>query len=158
MKKLITIIFVAALLLSCSKDEPTPTTYQLVNAMESDSDPDFQYLDGTLWEVTVFCLDKDGDVVREDNLQPIPAGGGKSESKELTANIEKLVVSFKLLPKQSEYYDLELNYRMYTVTRFVIVPETENEFKITDSTNVKGTLTKANRLNSAIKTFEIELN
>lgn len=155
MKKLI-LLSLIVFLMSCSSDDPKPTTYQIVNNMELDTDPAIEYLDGSMWEVIVFCIDDVGDVVREDKHESIIAGGGSSKPKEITPNIVKLVVSFKFLPQESNFYDLDSNNRRYTVTRFVVIPETNNLIELDGNTNIKGTLSIADNLKNEIRNIQLK--
>nr|WP_319268221.1 hypothetical protein [uncultured Draconibacterium sp.] len=142
MRKLIYLLTLVLIITSCSDDDnETPkTTYQIVNNMEADSNPAIEYLDGTLWEVTVFCLDETGDVVREDNLDPVHSGGDMSDKQDVADYITKVVVSFRFLPRESSIYDMESNNRRYTVTRYVMVEGENNMIEIDGETNIQTTL------------------
>lgn len=111
------IFYFAAILLvfmSCSKDEEeTKTTYEIINNSEY-FDSSCEYLDGTLWEVVVFQYIGD-DIAKQENIDPIEYGGGTSGKLVIGDNIEKIQVSFKMLPKESPYYGLPFNNRKYVV-------------------------------------------
>jgi hypothetical protein len=109
----ITLTFALLIAFSCKKDEDlTKTTYQIVNENELQTSVD-PYFTGALYEVVVFCYDKNGDIIRQDNLDPINPEGGKSELQEVDPECVKVKVSFELLPPISDYY--ELVDRLYVV-------------------------------------------
>ena len=135
---------VAILLFGCKKEEEPKTTYVVINDSEK-FESGFEYLDGTLWEVVVYCFIGE-DVVREDILSPIAYGGGTSEIMEVPDNFEKIKVSFKMLPKESSYYDMSGNVRKYTVTSFLLTPGIDNQIVITGQTTVSSYLKSASVL------------
>ncbi len=140
MKKVLFLAFILPLL-SCEKDkdsEKAPTTYQIINNIERfDYD---EYLNGTLWEIVVFGYGGD-DIIRQDNIStPVLPDGGLSEKKEITSDITKIKVSFKLLPKESPFYDLPENNRKYVVAFKNIVKETNNVVVIDGKTMLSGSL------------------
>src|SRR5690554_6147821 len=111
MKKILFILIVA-LLAGCSKDEDTAaTTYEIINNSEH-FESDIEYLDGTLWEVIVYHYVGD-DIAKQENLPSIQYGGATSTKISIEPNIEKLQVSFQILPKDSPLYDLDANKRGY---------------------------------------------
>jgi hypothetical protein len=152
MKKLLPILALL-FLFGCSKDDEVEvTTYHIVNSVET-MDGSVEYLDGTMYEVIVFCF-KGEDIVREDVLDPISSGGGISKEVELIPDIEKIKISFKFLPKESAFYDLSSNNRKYTLTTFLIEKGKDNEFIINGSTMTQGTLKSAS-LKSALSVSSI---
>lgn len=139
MKNFLFVVLILIVSASCKKDESVSTSYYIVNNSEV-QESSFEHLDGTMWETTIFCFDKEGDVVREDNLGAIPPDGGTSKHMEVTNNIVKIVVSFRFLPKESPFYDLDSNNRKYTLTRFSLVQGDKNKIVVDGNTSVKGTL------------------
>lgn len=141
MKHVYAICLAAVLLalVACEKDKETAkTTYQVINNMESDPSELEPLLDGTLWEVIVFCYDKDGDVIRQDNLDPVETDGGKSEITEVDPECVKVKLSFKFLPPESEYYSMAD--RLYVVAFTNIVKGKNNEVVVNGETMTGGTL------------------
>ena len=133
MKKLIIILSIA-LLVSCKKEENTPdkTTYRIINNMDkvTTNDP---YLNGSLYELVVFCY-KGTDIARQDNIDSVRYGGGKSEIIE--AAYDKVKVSFKFLPKASTSYNLSTNKRNYTVTTFYLTQGKNTDITIDGTTMI----------------------
>ena len=138
MKKVLLLALVFTLF-SCEKEEPK-TTYQIINNNEFDY-TGFQYLDGTLWEVIVFKYIGD-DVAGQENLDPINPDGGTTEMIEIDDKIEKIKVSFKLLPRESEYYDLSSNVRKYVVS-YTFLDKGENNVVIIDKNTLIGSSLKS---------------
>jgi len=151
MKRLIPVLFAIILLLSCKKEEEK-TTYQIINNMEYDPQT-IEYLDGTLWEVVVYCY-IGSDIIRQDNIEKVLPAGGKSEMIEVEPNYEKVKVSFKLLPPQSPNYDLSANHRLYVVAYTILEKEKNNIITISGSTQVGSSLTSANTKLNIGKTHE----
>lgn len=140
MRNLIFIVFCLFITYSCSKeDQPEPTTYQILNAWEKTTS-EVEYLDGSIYEVVVFCYNDKDEIIREDNFAVVNSGGGRSEKKPVTENIVKVKVSFKFLPPQSPLYDLSSNVRKYLVTINYLTPGTNNEIVITENTMIKNTI------------------
>lgn len=131
------------LLTSCSLFE-NPTTIEVINNNEK-LENSFQQLNGSLWEVVVFCFRGD-DVVDEIHLDPIRAEGGTSGIVEVDQDIEKVKVSFKLLPDDSYYSGLDDNYRRYTVSYTYLDKGEHNIITIDGETFVSGSLTKSTEL------------
>jgi hypothetical protein len=71
--------------------------------------------------------------------------GKKSEIKEVPDNFEKIKVSFKMLPRQSEYYDLSLNARLYTVS-YTLLSKGSNTIAELDGKTMVGTTLKSSSL------------
>lgn len=141
---------------SCKKDDPIPpTTYCIVNNIPTQTTT-IKYLDGTLWLVIVYCYDASGDIVHEDSFESIASGGGESIKTEVTDDIVKLVVSYMMVPRESEYYSLSSNYRRYTKIKFSLVHNEENKIEITGETTVSGTLSKYTP-QTLIKDFQNEV-
>jgi len=139
MKKLLFIALISVSLLTCKKDEPpAPTTYVLTNST-SILGSSLDYINGTIWETIIFCYDDKGDVVREDICGDVSPGGCSTAPKELTDNIVKLVVSFKVASPKSPAYSLPSNNRKYTIIKFAIKPQTINRIELTDKTMVTTT-------------------
>lgn len=125
------ILFIS--LIGCEKEEEK-TTYQIINNFPGE-DTDVEYLNGTMWEVVVFCY-TGTDVVRQDDVAPIAPDGGKSEKIEVEPNFEKIKVSFKLLPSQSPYYNMEANHRQYVVAYLMLEKGRNNVVTFTENTMV----------------------
>ena len=142
--KLLTLLLSAIVLLgliSCEKDEKDNTTYEIINNTEH-YESSMDYLDGTLWEVVVYHFIGD-DVAKQENLDPIAYGGSSSGKIEIDNNIEKIKVSYKLLPRESQYYDLSANDRIYVVAYKYIKEGENNKIEIDGETMVNGSLKSA---------------
>ena len=152
MKKL---FIYALLLLALGACKEKVTTYYVVNNYEGFETIYDEYLDGTLYEVVVFCYEGE-NIVKQDNLEPIPPGGGSSEIRELPEQVERLVVSFQMVPKESAFYDFDVNDRVYTVTEFLLNPGEENEIVIDGKTMMRKSLlsTENFALKNAIVSFD----
>lgn len=136
MKNLIIILSVLLLFVSCQKEEPT--TYQVINNTTR-INSSVPFLDGSLYEVVVF-LYSGSDIIDEDHIESIEPGGGKSDIIEVHEGCEKVKISFKLLPPESEFYDTEENSRIYTVSFTLITKEKNNEVIIDDNTMISSNL------------------
>jgi hypothetical protein len=123
-------------LVGCEKDEKT--SYQVFNKTEKSTYALDKYLDGSLWEVVVFCYIGD-NIVRQDNFERI-APGEKSEIREVPDNFEKIKISFKPLPKQSQFYELSSNARSYTVSYTLLSKDNNTIAEISGKTMVSKTL------------------
>jgi hypothetical protein len=145
MKKLL-FVFSILIVFSCTKkDDPKPepepkTTYQVVNNTPHYSS-NLPYLDGSIYEIIVFCYIGD-DMVRQDNLTKVTYGGGKSEEKEVPKEYTKIKVSFKFLPKESEHYNLEANNRKY-IKAFTVIEKGKNNVCTLDDNTMIGESLKA---------------
>ena len=138
MKKLVFVVALMAALVSCKKDEESKTTYKVINN-SSKYESDMPYLNASMYEVVVFRM-KGEEVIGQDNFDKIQYGGDASKVVEVTDDVEKVVVSHKLLPPQSEYYDLDANSRSYTKTRFYLAKGKHTDIIIDDNTMSKGSL------------------
>jgi hypothetical protein len=160
MKKIKGVLIVLALISfsACNKSDDTPekTTYQIINNMEDQGD-EIEYLDGTLWEVTVFCYIGD-DIARQDNVDPVEPDGGESDMVEVKKEIEKVKVSFKLLPKASSLYDISANNRKYVASFFYLDKGKNTDIVIDGNTMVGPTLNPSSVNRSSIDRVIEELN
>ncbi|MEO2070787.1 MAG: hypothetical protein ABGW99_05550 [Zunongwangia sp.] len=140
--KILLLFFLSVLLFSCSSDdnepEPQITTYRIVNNAERQPNENVSELDGTLYEVTVLKY-IDDDLAGQDDLDPISAGGGKSNKIEISEDVEKIKVSFKWLPESSPYYDILDLDRVYTASFTYINVGEDNEIIIDGNTLVRNT-------------------
>lgn len=132
MKKLTFIGCLILLFTSCSKEDPT--TFQIVNDCKVTT-TSTEYLDGSIYEVIVFHYSGE-DIIKQDNIDDISSGGGKSAIIEAPAGSEKVKVSFQLLPPESPYYNLSANDRMYVVAYTVLEKGVNNIIRINDNTMV----------------------
>ena len=131
------IVFIIGLLtvvVSCKKEEQPKTTYQIINNVTK-VPTTIEFLDGTLWEVVVFCYNGT-DIIRQDNLDPIATDGGKSVITEVTSNIEKVKISYMFLPAKSPYYSLSSNKREYVVALTTLEKGKNNIITIEGTTMV----------------------
>jgi hypothetical protein len=144
---LFTLIF-----MGCKKEEDK-TTYQIVNNWEYSPSTLDQYLNGTLWEVVVYCY-VGSDIVRQDNIASVEYSGGKSEIIEVPSNFEKVKVSFKLLPEASPNYDMAENHRLYVVAYTLLSKGTNNLITITGTTQCGPSLTTNDGQTSIRKAIE----
>lgn len=139
------IIYVTAFLLlftSCSLF--TSTTIEVINNSER-PETVYQQLNGSLWEPVVFCFRGD-DVVDEIKLDPIRTDGGTSGIIEVDNEIEKVKVSFKFVPDDSELADQIDNDRRYTVSYTYIEKNEHNIIYIDYDTFLSGSLTKSTQV------------
>jgi hypothetical protein len=111
------ILFYTVILLSftaCKKDNPIPpTTYQIVNntvKLNYEFEP---LLDGSIYEVEIFWYNDMDIIVKEYNLSQVKSGGGISLLTEVTSDVVKVKISFKMLPAQSDYYSNAINNRFF---------------------------------------------
>jgi hypothetical protein len=141
--KLIWYLAFFLLLTSCSLFQ-NPTTIEIINNNEKLQDS-YQQLNGSLWEVVVFCFHGD-DVVDEIHLEPIRAEGGTSGTVEVDQDIEKVKVSFKFLPDDSEIADLIDNDRLYVVTVTYLEKHEHNVITVDGETFLSRSLTKSTEL------------
>lgn len=124
-------------LISCKKEEDM-TTYQIINNAELEL-TDIQYLDGSMYEVIVFHF-KGDDVIHQDEIIKIEAGGGKSEIIDVSDGCEKLKLSFRFLPEQSDLYDIPANSRKYLVDFTVVEQGKNNILTLTGQTMISDSM------------------
>lgn len=124
-------------LISCKKEEDK-TTYQIINNAELEL-TDIQYLDGSMYEVIVFHF-KGDDVIHQDEIIKIEAGGGKSEIFDVSDGCEKLKLSFRFLPEQSDLYDIPANSRKYLVDFTVVEQGKNNILTLTGQTMISDSM------------------
>lgn len=137
MKKVMFLILFSIVLFSCSdKEEPVVTSYQVFNntSYYSSSVP---YLDGSLYEVVVFCY-AGSDVVREDSYEKI-APGSKSPVKEVPSSVTKIKVSYKYLPPASTVYSTAK--RNYLVSFTLMEPGKNVIAELNDESMVSNSMT-----------------
>ena len=153
MKKIFIVILALALLSGCKKDEESKTTYRIINNATKNISS-INYLDGTMWEVVVFCY-KGTDIVRQDNFTSIVYEGGKSIATEVDPTFEKIKVSFRMLPPASEYYSNSLNNRIYTLSYFILEKGNNKDIIIDNNTMLTTSVNKSpNAFKSAIQMFK----
>jgi hypothetical protein len=139
MKRFLVFVSIIFLLAACTKPVTTSiTTYHIVNDCAK-AETTIPYLDNTMWEVIVFCFSSADSIVRQDNIDSI-APQDSSKYIEVASNINRVIVSFKLLPKKSDMYNSTINARYYTVKSFDIIPETDNEIILNGKTELQKTL------------------
>lgn len=148
MKNFIYVLILIFACISCKKEAAT-TTYQVVNNSTL-STSSMEYLDGSIYEVVVYHY-SGTDIIKQDAMDKVAAGGGKSEIIEVPASSEKIKVSYKMLPPQSTYYDLSSNHRLYVVAYTLIKQGENNVILLDDNTMVGGTLTKSNIKDELLK-------
>lgn len=132
MKKTLLFLFSALVLMSCEKPE---TTYQVLNNCSRVEISEEPLMDGSLFEVVVFHYIGD-DVAGQDDLDPVRWGGGKSDIITVKDNIEKVKLSFKMIPPESDYFDSPLNKRYYLVAYTYIDAEKNNIIEVNDNSMV----------------------
>lgn len=137
MKKLLLLLSVFVLV-SCSKDdeETSNTSYQIINNAHFENS-NIEGADGTLYDIIVFKFIGD-DVAGEDNLDNIPANGGTSDVIPIDERIDKIKVSFKLIPEEADQYDI--SDRMYTTSYTFITDGQVNTVTISNNTATQRTL------------------
>jgi len=140
MKKVL-FLFLALILVSSCRKEETPTTYQIINNVTktTTSDP---YLDGSMYEVVVYHY-LGSDIIKQDDIDKISSGGGKSELIEAPGKSEKIKISFKFLPPQSSNYNLSSNVRKYIVAYTLLNKGENNIATITDNTSISSSISES---------------
>ena len=103
---LVSIVFVG-----CKKE----TTYQVFNNCSPHKSEIEPLLNGTLYEVVIFEYLGE-DIVMQKNVKKIEVGK-KSEEFIMHGKAEKIKVSFVMIPKESQFYNI-LGTRYYTVQYF----------------------------------------
>ena len=155
MRKSTLIVLFSLLLFSACKKESIPvTTYYLSNDVTKQISS-VPYLDGTMYEVVVYCY-KGNDIIRQDNIDPIAPDGEISKKIEVPAEVEKIRVSFKFLPPESSSYSLTSNYRRYVVTSYLLKAGVDNKASLNDDTMLSNTISSAfdkKVLSKQIETF-----
>lgn len=137
MKKLLLLLLILPFVFSsCGSDDEDGTSYQIVNNNSFESD--FEDLDGSMYDVIVFCFIGD-NVVREDHYDKI-SSMSKSEIKGIPDNFEKIKVSFKMLPNNSPYAGISSNVRKYTVSYTLIEKGKKNVVELTGNTLIQNNL------------------
>ena len=142
MKKLFLLLTLFAVV-SCSEEdvpEVKITSYQITNNMDT-YESDYEFLDGTLYDVIVFKFIED-DLAGEDQLDAISPDGGTSDVIEIDEQVTKIKVSFKFLPERSEQYDLAE--RRYLASYTFITKDINNEVEINGNSMIQGTLRSQN--------------
>ena len=139
------VLFLSIVFIGCKKD----TTYQIYNNCTKEQ-TSVQYLDGSLYEVVIYEY-LGNDVIRQVNIDKISSGGGKSDIITANEKTEKIKVSFRLLPKQSAYYNLSSNNRKYTVQYYFLEEGKLTIAEINGNTMVGGSMKiSKNEQNSGI--------
>jgi hypothetical protein len=146
--KTIYLILAIVLILGCKKEEIPPTTYQVINGTSGDSNSTVPYLDGTLYEIVVYQY-SGGDIIQQDNIEPLPPRGGTSERIEANPTTDRIKVSFKFLPPQSLMYNDATNYRRYVVSLTILTPR-NNLVIIDDNTMLSGILKSVQTFNRSL--------
>lgn len=141
---------------SCKKSDKS-TTYQITNNMTKETVSDLEpLLNGSLYEVIVFEFNDKDEVVKQENISKIESGGGKSEIIEVTPDVVKVKVSFKMLPKESAYYNLSNNVRKYVKAYSYLPSEQNTNISIDGNTMVSSSMTATiGSDNFKLKDFEI---
>jgi len=150
------IVLIVLILLSftaCKKDNPIPpTTYQIVNNLVKMSYEIEPLLDGSMYEVEIYWYNNLNVIVKQYDLSQVKYGGGMSPRTVVTSDVVKVRVSFKRLPAQSEYYNHEINNRMFVVAYFNI-KKGDNILIAIDEETVVGNL-----LSSVLNPSKLELS
>jgi hypothetical protein len=150
------IIFFALILLvftACKKDNPVPpTTYQIENNLPKVLYEVEPLYDGSIYEVEIFWYNNLNVIIKQYNLSQVKCGGGKSPITEVTSDVVKVRVSFRMLPTQSDYYNDEINNRMYVVAYFSLKKGGNTLIPIDEQTVV------ANLLSSVYNPSKLDLS
>lgn len=146
------LMFFGLIFSSCEEFETIKTTYQVYNNSESYSSDVDPYLNGSMYEVVVFCF-AGNDVVREDNYKKI-AIGEKTKMKDVPESVTKIKVSFKFLPKESAYYDMSSNNRKYVVSYTLIEKGKNVVAEINENSMVGSSLVKEQSEGTFLKSIK----
>jgi hypothetical protein len=117
----------------------------------------FDYLNGSMYEVTVFHY-SGNDIIKQDNITKVASGGGKSELMDAPENSQKIKVSFKLLPPESPYYSLDLNNWITIVAFTTIVKGQNNIITLNDNTIISHGLAATELKTELIKSMAVIRN
>lgn len=142
------VIWLFLLFTSCSLFE-NPTTIEVINNNEYYTST-VPYFNGTMYEVSILLYVGD-DLAGQESTNPITTGGGSSGIIEIDEDIEKVQVSFKFLPRESEYYNEEFNDRMYTSAYTYIDKGENNIIELNENTLLQGQPKKSSARKSVIQ-------
>jgi uncharacterized protein YcfL len=138
MKKLLVLLATASILLACEKEpEIEKTTVQIENNTSFD-ESSIKELDGTLYEVELLTFIGD-DMSGQISLTPINSGT-ISNKIEIDAKVEKVKLSFTLLPYDHEYADVLDIERNYTASFTFITKEENNIITLNSNTLISSKL------------------
>lgn len=140
MKKILLLACLFVLFISCEKT----TTYQIVNNSSYAGSSCDGYLDGSMYEVVVFQY-IGNDIVKQDNISKISYGGDMSDEIQVDNDIEKVKVSFMMLPRECAYYELPSNKRLYVVAYSYMKEGELTRITIDDNTMVSNSLSKGSK-------------
>lgn len=158
MKNLFLVLTMMSVLLFSTgcEEEQLPTTYQIVNHGEtyySEYDP---YLNGTLYDVVVFCYLND-DIVRQDNLGDLEVGES-TKIKEVPETYTKIKMSYKMLPEESAFYDILDISRSYVVGYTLLEPGKNVVLEITSQTMISSSIDRVANQKSVRMSIESAIN
>jgi hypothetical protein len=128
---------------SCKKEQlQLPTTYQIFNS----STPvvtRFEYLDNSMYEVIVYHY-SGTNIIKQDSIDKIATGGGKTGLMDVPANTDLIKVSFKFLPSKSPNYNAPWNIRFYAIDYKIIVRGKNNILGFNGGSYISDTIVKSN--------------
>lgn len=158
-KQILTIIITAlflTLLTSCEGDDftSTPKSYRIINNFEEQYTPSDPYLDGSLYEVIVFQLNSREEVIREDYIPVIRAGGYASQVIRVANTCESIQVSFLDLPTNQGGI---LNHRYYTVQYFRLPKDRISDVVIDSDTPITTNVSMAHSQGDTTVSHSINL-
>lgn len=130
--KYLLLITIVLILLSCRKDE---TTLLLVNNMSTIQQNEFSYpyLDGSMYEIAILEFNKNNRKIGSIYINTIKPNK-TSITFRIGKEVAKVKISFKNLPKESEYYNLSSNVVITTENYFLLNIEDNTIISINDST------------------------
>jgi len=135
MKKLLLLLIIASLVfIGCEKKE---TIYQIFNNNDK-YHSNIQYLDGSFYEVIVIEY-FGNDVIKQVNIDKI-SYGCKSGYYTADEKTEKIKISFKLVPRESPYYNLSSNNRLYTLQYYYLEKYNYTIAELNGNTLISGSI------------------
>lgn len=141
MKKLFFVLVIMLVYSSCTKNDELPTTYQVFNSTTSVV-TGMEYLDGSVYEVIVYHY-SGTDIIRQDSIEKILTGGGKTPLMDVPANTDLIKISFKMLPPASIYYNATWNVRLYMLDYRIIERGKNNIIGINGGSYISDTIVRS---------------
>jgi len=132
-------LFLLVLLMLAPACGKRTITYQILNNRTYDPSVEAGELDGTLYNLTVFCY-IDGYIALQDNLDPVASGGGLSYEQEVPASVERVRIAFTNAPTEAEEFQEAEGFLRFTHETFYLDSWGNTVIEINDSTRLEGKL------------------